>query len=92
MTTVTGNQLQQPRSNLDVTSGPTSSRAGRANAGQNDPESKRDAWTENIHMRTASDEDPSIVESLQQHRQQLSDSDKYIDFVHHVEKANQAKY
>jgi hypothetical protein len=92
MTSVTGNQPQQPRSNLDVTSGPTSSRAGRANAGQNEPESKRDVWTENIHMRQSSDEDPSIIERLAQHRKMLSDSDKYIDFVHHVEKANQAKY
>ncbi len=93
MTTVTGNQ-QQTRSGqaptTDVLSGAASSRAGRGTANTEPPQ--RDAWTENVHMRTAADEEPQTVATLRGHRAALEACDKYIDYVHHVERANFSKY
>ena len=92
MTTVTGNQQQARTSQpaADMVSGAASSRAGRGPATSEPPQ--RDAWTENIHMRSAADEDPKTVATLREHRAALDACDKYIDYVHHVERASCSKY
>ena len=70
----------------------TSSRGANRNAAKPDSPRERDSWTENIHMRTSGDEDPQTVSLLAKHRAALDNCDKYIDFVHHVEGNNIAKY
>ena len=45
---------------------------------------KNDIWADNIHLRQKH-EDPSIKDRLTHHQQLLNDSDKYVDYIKHVE-------
>jgi len=43
-----------------------------------------DIWTDNIHLRQKH-EDPSVKARLENHNKLLSPSDKYVDYIKHVE-------
>lgn len=45
---------------------------------------KDDPWADNIHIAEYH-EDPTIIERLKEHNIILADSDKFIDFVQHME-------
>ena len=78
--------------NADMVSGTASSRAGRAPRDPDSSKQKDDVWLENIHMRSAGEEDPEVVARLKEHHVMLKDADKYLDYVHHVETANRTRY
>jgi hypothetical protein len=75
-----------------MVSGTASSRAGRGNRDPDASKQKDDVWLENIHMRTAGEEDPEVVSRLKNHHMLLKEADKYLDYVHHVETANRTRY
>ena len=49
---------------------------------------KNDPWADNIHVSNYH-EDPTVIEKLVHHNKLLSEADKFIDFVYHVD--NQAR-
>jgi len=50
-----------------MVSGTASSRAGRATRDPDASKQKDDVWLENIHMRTAGEEEPEVVSRLKNH-------------------------
>ena len=61
-----------------------SSPSGDAQPTRGQSNKKNDIWADNIHLR-AKHEDPSIKERLIHHQQLLNESDKYVDYIKHVE-------
>lgn len=57
-----------------------------------DANKAHDPLSDNIHMRSTNDEDPTVVDRLKKHHAMLKAADKYLDFVRHVETEARGKY
>jgi len=53
--------------------------SGRSGQDKNDP------WADNIHV-SKFNEDPTVIDRLSSHNKMLSEADKFIDFIHHIDR------
>ena len=52
---------------------------------------KNDPWADNIHF-AKTHEDPTVFERLKNHNKILSESDKFIDYIHHIDSQIKSNY